>query len=259
VAHGKTNWITVIYGMKGYGKSFKLEMLTGLRPRTLWFDPFGLYRRTPDDDYVDDDGKTQRGFRSIFPGWERTSDIAHVVRTIAGELNPFPLSLVRKWRSKPIRDYRLMFIPPTLDEGSEEEYLSTIWHALVARFDRLADDLGEHRVPSSTIVIDEVDGLNRGHNPSKSVEKFIKRGRHLTLSQFYATRRPHECPRLVSSQADESYLFRVEEHRDLEYLSQRGIPEAVIDALPTLPKGAYYRVSPTETPPVHQWRPAHPV
>lgn len=249
MGHGKQNRIVSIYGMKGYGKSFKLEEENGLKPRVLWFDPFGLYK-----DYDTED------FRAIFPGWVRSSNLAEVVIKIAGVLNPWLLRLAgRPWRTPPAKDFRIMYDVPEEEEENEEGHLAELYRALRLRYERL-DEYGPFSPGHSTIVVDEVDGLNRGNGiPSKTVAKMVKRGRHILLDQWYATRRPFEIPRLVSSQSNVKYLFRIEEKRDLVYLKEAGVPADIIAALPNTVRGEYYRIEPEGNPRISHWAPAAPV
>lgn len=258
-SEGKSNHITVIYGMKGSGKSYYLEQYNGLKARVLWVDLFGLYKRMGS-------GK----FREKFPGWERLHDnLPHAVRTMAGELaHP---ALVAAWRAsggqigklfavRPKDDFRLMYTPPEGDEGIEEEHLAILWEALKARYDRLEEEQ-EDSAQQMSIVMDEVDGINRGNSqPSKTVARMIKRGRHILLDQWYATRRPHELPRLVSSQSDETILFRTEEDRDLDYLEERGVPKLLVRGdLPNMAHGEYYRIAPQEEPRITHYLPPEPI
>lgn len=65
-----------------------------------------------------------------------------------------------------------------------------------------------------TIVIDELEWYHS--NPY--LEKIIHYGRHFNISIIGNTRRYTDIPRLLTSQADEIYIFQTSEPRDLMYI-----------------------------------------
>lgn len=67
-----------------------------------------------------------------------------------------------------------------------------------------------------TIVIDEVDLYAK----SKELLHIIHYGRHFGINLLTNTRRYADVPRLLTSQADDIYIFRTTEPRDIEYIRQ---------------------------------------
>jgi len=66
----------------------------------------------------------------------------------------------------------------------------------------------------------EVDVIAPANGTAQSITDAIARGRHYRLSLLLATQRPHQCSRMLSSQADEIFSFRMHEPRDLAWLRQ---------------------------------------
>lgn len=67
-------------------------------------------------------------------------------------------------------------------------------------------------------VVDELDYFCSANYIPNAFSEIIKRGRHQNLNVIIATRRPHEIPRLVTSQLTEFITFRHIEPRDLTYI-----------------------------------------
>lgn len=90
-----------------------------------------------------------------------------------------------------------------------------------------------------TLVCDEVDlwaPNNTGIDPG--VRAAIQRGRHYEINILAATRRPAECHRDLSSQADALVTFRQHEPRDVLWLAGAG-GEAFADAARALGQYEY--------------------
>jgi hypothetical protein len=82
-------------------------------------------------------------------------------------------------------------------------------------------------------VLDELDYFCSATYCPPNFAEIIKRGRHQELGVLAATRRPHEIPRLVTSQVTEFVTFRHVEPRDLAYLKDIcGFDEDQVKALP---------------------------
>ena len=82
-------------------------------------------------------------------------------------------------------------------------------------------------------VIDELDYFCSANYIPHSFAEIIKRGRHQNLNVMIATRRPHEIPRLVTSQVSQFITFRHLEIRDLEYMKDVcGFDKEEIQSLP---------------------------
>jgi hypothetical protein len=67
----------------------------------------------------------------------------------------------------------------------------------------------------------EVDIIAPVHGGGSAVEvtDAVARGRHARLSFLLATQRPAQCARILSSQSDAIYSFRMHEPRDVRWLS----------------------------------------
>lgn len=64
----------------------------------------------------------------------------------------------------------------------------------------------------------EVDVIAPANGASEAFRHAVARGRHALLSFYLATRRPHECSRAITSQADEVISFRMHEPRDVKFI-----------------------------------------
>lgn len=79
-----------------------------------------------------------------------------------------------------------------------------------------------NRMSNIILVIDELDYFCSPTSCPDVFAEIIKRGRHQEIGVICATRRPHEIPRLVTSQVTELVTFRHVEPRDLAYLKDIG-------------------------------------
>jgi hypothetical protein len=76
-----------------------------------------------------------------------------------------------------------------------------------------------NRLHDVLFVVDELDYHCNANYIPKDLAEIIKRGRHQQLNLMVATRRPHEIPRLMTSQVSQFITFRQVEPRDLDYLN----------------------------------------
>ena len=74
-----------------------------------------------------------------------------------------------------------------------------------------------NRLQDIVFIIDELDYFTNANYTPKDFAEIIKRGRHQNLNVIASTRRPHEIPRLVTSQLSQFITFRQLEPRDLSY------------------------------------------
>jgi hypothetical protein len=76
-------------------------------------------------------------------------------------------------------------------------------------------------VGGCVVECSEVDVIapNSGGAASVAVSDAIARGRHAQLSFLLATQRPAQCLRILSSQSDLIFSFRMHEPRDIRWLS----------------------------------------
>ncbi len=65
-----------------------------------------------------------------------------------------------------------------------------------------------------TLVVDEMDKYNK----STEMLDIIHYGRHFNINLICNSRRYTDLPRLLTSQADNMYIFRTQEPRDIQYI-----------------------------------------
>jgi DNA helicase HerA-like ATPase len=68
-----------------------------------------------------------------------------------------------------------------------------------------------------TLVVDEVDIYSNSHFIAHHFSEVIRRGRHYNTNLIYATRRPHEAPRLATSQSNAFVIFKTIEPSDINF------------------------------------------
>jgi predicted DNA-binding protein len=86
-------------------------------------------------------------------------------------------------------------------------------------------------------VIDELDYFTTAQKSVEEFDELIKRGRHQGISILCSSRRPHELPRLVTSQVSRFVTFRHLEPRDLDYI--RNLTSIEEDRIKELPDFHY--------------------
>lgn len=203
----KQNQVINIYGKKGYGKSTLIERLIQPLDNVLWFDVFGAFHPAV----------MEGNFRSRFPGFIRIDKkIEETCARIRGSIfdtTPFRIThIAGKAR------YR-------------EMELEEIFKALQDRYKRLKQ--------KATIVLDETQVFKKGPAfVAPVVSDIASMGRHYTLDQIYAVRRPAEMPRDASANADHIYMFQIKEPLDLTYLS-KVVPREYAKEIPKLKKFDY--------------------
>jgi hypothetical protein len=79
-----------------------------------------------------------------------------------------------------------------------------------------------------TLVLEEADQIAPVTGMSPDVARTISQGRHLNIEIIGTTRRPAEVTRLLTANADEYFVFRIQEPTDLTYLRSVLGPEAVL-------------------------------
>jgi len=77
-----------------------------------------------------------------------------------------------------------------------------------------------NRYEDILFVVDELDYFCNASYSPRQFSEIIKRGRHQGIGLMVATRRPHEIPRLVTSQVTEFIAFRHLEPRDINYIRE---------------------------------------
>lgn len=82
-----------------------------------------------------------------------------------------------------------------------------------------------------TIIGEEIDLYCSAYAINNNLEKIIKYGRHRNINLIAISRRPAEVSRLISAQADEVYIFKTMEPRDLQYFSTFGVSASNLTSL----------------------------
>lgn len=72
--------------------------------------------------------------------------------------------------------------------------------------------------------IDVIAPVSGAGASARAVTDAIARGRHHRLSFLWATQRPHQCARILSSQLDTLIAFRMHEPRDIMWLARAAGP-----------------------------------
>lgn len=74
---------------------------------------------------------------------------------------------------------------------------------------------------NSTIVVDEADAFYSVPKFHESLNNLFLGSRNNNLNLYYMSKRPFLVPVLIRSQVDRFVIFRTEEQRDIDYLSNR--------------------------------------
>jgi hypothetical protein len=202
------NNISTVLGMKGHGKTEKLKDLTVPEVNILWTDFFHEF-----------------GKRNAPYGFRIVNGLDDLHRHLLGGI------------FKPRSNFKFLYHPAERDPKDDEFHLQAILEMLKARFKKLKE--------RTSIVIDEVDSYNHGNKSADAIEELVKRGRHFLIDQFYASRRPPEIPRLIKSQTNHFYVFKIIDELDLKFLKGIGFPPHVIAEIPNLRIGDYFHLDTT--------------
>jgi len=95
-------------------------------------------------------------------------------------------------------------------------------------------------MPGCVAVFDEIDLACSPTYIEPNLYRIIHYGRHLNVGIISASRRPGNVSRNLTSQADEIICFRIEEPRDLKYISDY-CGEDIAKKLPILRIGEFVR------------------
>lgn len=94
------------------------------------------------------------------------------------------------------------------------------------------------RVDDMTLVLEEADEILPATGSPPEARRLVSQGRHVNMGIIGTSRRPAEVARLLTSMADEYYVFRTQEPGDLTYLRSIIGPEATT-RVAELPKFHY--------------------
>jgi hypothetical protein len=89
-----------------------------------------------------------------------------------------------------------------------------------------------------TLLAEEMDIFCRPQQTPFAFTQLLKRGRHRDIHFVGVTQRPIGIDRTITSQANEVFVFKTDEPRDLDYLRDRLGAEAA-DKIPTLQEYEY--------------------
>jgi len=178
--------VALVVGRRGSGKSELLRRATWSRPRVVVLD---VLHGEPAEDGID-----REGFATV----EDEEEYLDALREFAG-----------------FKSWRIVVRPDNAETAP--------W-AATALMPRDSGVTGYARaVHGVTFICDEVDlwaPNNNGIHPD--VRAAVQRGRHYEINILAATRRPAECHRDISSQADVLVTFRQHEPRDVAWLAGAG-------------------------------------
>lgn len=199
----RRNRIVAVVGKKGSGKSFLLDgVFVAQHDRVITIDQTGEAAEA-------------------HPGALYARGLVNTYNAI-GELH------AQAWRG---------------DDGPGRWHLITALDVpeVLALFDRLAPSFSDNRRSLSVVLggvcvqCDEIDVIAPASGTAPEFTQAIARGRHHRLSLLLATRRPAECSRMISSQADMLVSFAMHEPRDVRWLRDSG-GEAFAAAVRHLPR-----------------------
>lgn len=100
------------------------------------------------------------------------------------------------------------------------------------------------------LVLEEADQIAPVTGVSPDVARLVSQGRHVNLEIIATTRRPAEVARILTANAAEYYIFRIQEPGDLTYLRSVIGPEATA-RVAELPEYAFVYWTPAG------WREGH--
>lgn len=101
-----------------------------------------------------------------------------------------------------------------------------------------------YRMGNLTLVVDEISMFQETSMLPAGLGCIVQYGRHKQVSLIVASRRPAEVNRLITSQADEFWVFGISEKRDLDYLANYFSPEQVENIRSFPPWSCYHIVLP---------------
>jgi len=77
-----------------------------------------------------------------------------------------------------------------------------------------------YKIEQYTLVLEEVDNYSSANFCPVDLRKIIRYGRHKGINVIATSRRPASVNRLLSSQADDMYIYRFTEPRDITYIRE---------------------------------------
>ncbi len=106
---------------------------------------------------------------------------------------------------------------------------------------------GSRGVPS-VVILDEIVAVKdaKPNYLGDTLSDLLLRRRWHHTALLYTTQSPRRCHYALFDQATELHLFRMRGRKDLSRLEEGGVPDEVLDVLPTLPDRAYVTFRPTD-------------
>lgn len=192
----RVNTIAFVCGVKGSGKSQLLaDLFVRPTPRVLTLE---------------------------FTRWEAATRNPDAIRTIG---------LAHTFRALEVcAPHARWHIVAALEEEEVPDLFELLCPPLTSGSDGYSVQVGGMAVECS-----ECDLIAPTSATPRAIRSAFKRGRHYGLSLYMATQRPHECARIVTSQADHIVSFQQFEPLDLDYLGQ-AMSRAVAAQVPQLPR-----------------------
>lgn len=97
-----------------------------------------------------------------------------------------------------------------------------------------------YKIGDTVLVVDEIDMYCSPQSQVEYLTKICRYGRHRAVDLVAITRRPHDIPRSITAMADEFYIFKIQEPKDIKYLRNFDYEiESKINSLTLDPVGGY--------------------
>jgi hypothetical protein len=90
------------------------------------------------------------------------------------------------------------------------------------------------------IYTDEVNLVCRGNLPTDGMRACVTSGRERGIGMLHATQRPAGIPRILLTESEHYYVFRLEAKDDRKRLAEGEVPEVIIEQ-PAAPWWFYYK------------------
>jgi|APSaa5957512535_1039671.scaffolds.fasta_scaffold17722_3 DNA helicase HerA-like ATPase len=75
-----------------------------------------------------------------------------------------------------------------------------------------------YKIQNTVLLVDEIDMYCSATSHVEYLTKICRYGRHKQVDLIAITRRPSDVPRSITAMADEFYVFKIQEPKDISYL-----------------------------------------